>query len=117
MRRNLGMCVGPLTRPLGDTRDRMWSYIPALATALPIENCLGFSVGGGMEGRLSYWLPPNWTWKLEYLYLDLGSLDTQHPSFWIPDQRFCRYCRYDHHAHAFHRQHRARRAELSIPLI
>jgi opacity protein-like surface antigen len=29
-----------------------------------------------MEGRFSYWLPPNWTWKLEYLYLDLGSLDT-----------------------------------------
>ena len=27
---------------------------------------VGFSVGGGMEGRLS-WLPPNWTWKLEYL--------------------------------------------------
>jgi outer membrane immunogenic protein len=29
-----------------------------------------------MEGRFSYWLPPNWTWKLEYLYLDPGSLDT-----------------------------------------
>ena len=37
---------------------------------------VGFSVGGGMEGRLSYWLPPNWTWKLEYLYLDLGSVNT-----------------------------------------
>jgi opacity protein-like surface antigen len=37
---------------------------------------VGFSVGGGIEGRFSYWLPPNWTWKLEYLYLDLGSLDT-----------------------------------------
>jgi opacity protein-like surface antigen len=32
-----------------------------------------------MEGRLSYWLPPNWTWKLEYLYLDLGSIDTATP--------------------------------------
>jgi outer membrane immunogenic protein len=29
-----------------------------------------------MEGRFSYWLTPNWTWKLEYLYLDLGSVDT-----------------------------------------
>jgi outer membrane immunogenic protein len=36
----------------------------------------GFSVGAGAEGRFSYWLPPNWTWKVEYLYLDLGSLDT-----------------------------------------
>ncbi len=33
----------------------------------------GFSLGGGIEG--SVWLPPNWTWKLEYLYLNLGTLD------------------------------------------
>jgi outer membrane immunogenic protein len=26
-------------------------------------------------GKVSLWLPANWTWKLEYLYLDLGSLD------------------------------------------
>jgi hypothetical protein len=32
-----------------------------------------------MKGKLSYWLPPNWTWKLEYLYLDLGSIDTTTP--------------------------------------
>jgi outer membrane immunogenic protein len=37
---------------------------------------LGFAVGGGLEERCSCWLPPNWTWKLEYLYVDLGSLDT-----------------------------------------
>jgi outer membrane immunogenic protein len=37
---------------------------------------IGFAVGGGLEGRLAPWLPPNWTWKLEYLYIDLGSLDT-----------------------------------------
>jgi outer membrane immunogenic protein len=37
---------------------------------------VGFSVGGGIEGIFSLWLPANWTWKLEYLYLDLGSLDT-----------------------------------------
>jgi outer membrane immunogenic protein len=36
----------------------------------------GFSVGAGAEGRFSYWLPPNWTWRVEYLYLDLGSLNT-----------------------------------------
>ena len=33
----------------------------------------GFSIGGGIEG--SVWLPANWTWKLEYLYLNLGTLD------------------------------------------
>jgi outer membrane immunogenic protein len=37
---------------------------------------VGFTVGGGMEGKFSYWLPSNWTWRVEYLYLDLGSIDT-----------------------------------------
>jgi outer membrane immunogenic protein len=36
----------------------------------------GFAAGGGLEGRFSGWFSPNWTWKLEYLYVDLGSLDT-----------------------------------------
>jgi outer membrane immunogenic protein len=36
---------------------------------------VGFAVGGGIEGKFSGWLPANWTWKLEYLYIDLGSLD------------------------------------------
>jgi outer membrane immunogenic protein len=36
---------------------------------------VGFSVGGGVEGNFSYWLPAKWTWKLEYLYIDLGSLN------------------------------------------
>jgi|GEM_PF-572506 outer membrane immunogenic protein len=40
---------------------------------------LGFAAGGGLEGRFSYWLPPSWTWKLEYLYVDLGTLDTVIP--------------------------------------
>jgi outer membrane immunogenic protein len=39
----------------------------------------GFSVGAGAEGRFSYWLPPNWMWKVEYLYLDIGSLNTTTP--------------------------------------
>jgi outer membrane immunogenic protein len=40
---------------------------------------VGFVVGGGIEGKFSYWLPANWTWKLEYLYMDLGSLNTASP--------------------------------------
>jgi outer membrane immunogenic protein len=40
---------------------------------------VGFSAGGGMEGKFDYWLPVNWTWKLEYLYVDLGTLDAGTP--------------------------------------
>ena len=38
---------------------------------------VGYTVGGGIEGKFSYWA--GWTWKLEYLYVDLGSLDTVGP--------------------------------------
>ncbi|MBN9258599.1 MULTISPECIES: hypothetical protein [unclassified Mesorhizobium] len=37
---------------------------------------IGFAVGAGLEGRFSEWLPANWTWKLEYMYVDLGSRDS-----------------------------------------
>jgi outer membrane immunogenic protein len=53
------------------------SFAPTTAGFGASKTNVGFSVGGGMEGRLSYWLPPNWTWKLEYLYLDLGSVNTR----------------------------------------
>ncbi len=33
----------------------------------------GFAAGAGLEGKL---FSPNWTWRVEYLYVDLGSLDT-----------------------------------------
>jgi outer membrane immunogenic protein len=32
----------------------------------------GWTLGGGIEGALVH----NWTWKAEYLYVDLGTLDT-----------------------------------------
>ena len=38
---------------------------------------VGWTVGGGIEGAFpvwSNWNVTNWTWKIEYLYLDLGSL-------------------------------------------
>jgi outer membrane immunogenic protein len=40
---------------------------------------VGFAVGGGIESKIAYWLPSNWTLRLEYLYLDLGSFDTTAP--------------------------------------
>ncbi len=33
---------------------------------------VGFTVGGGVEGVLAY----NWTWKIEYLHIDLGNVTT-----------------------------------------
>jgi outer membrane immunogenic protein len=49
---------------------------------------VGFAVGGGIEGKFSYWLPAGWTWKLEYLYVDLGSLDSvsTFPGAFVPAQ-------------------------------
>ena len=37
---------------------------------------VGWTVGGGIEGTLPNWIPnvANWTWKIEYLYIDLGSV-------------------------------------------
>ena len=40
---------------------------------------VGFSVDAGVEWKFSYWLPANWSWKLEYLYVDLESLDAATP--------------------------------------
>ena len=50
------------------------AYIPTGAVFSAAKTNAGYSVGGGFEGKLYPWLPINWTWKLEYLHLDLGSL-------------------------------------------
>jgi outer membrane immunogenic protein len=55
------------------------SFGPGGGTFSQSKTNTGLALGGGLEGRLSAWLPPNWTWKLEYLYIDLGSLDTSTP--------------------------------------
>lgn len=52
------------------------SYTSAMGSFGASQTRVGFAAGGGLEGKFSYWLPQNWTWKLEYLYVDLGSVDT-----------------------------------------
>jgi outer membrane immunogenic protein len=39
----------------------------------------GLAIGGGIESRFSSFFPAGWTWKVEYLYVDLGTLDTAAP--------------------------------------
>jgi outer membrane immunogenic protein len=64
--------VGAAANDLGT----ILSYTSTTGSFGASETSVGFAVGGGLEGKFSYWLPANWTWKLEYLYVDLGSLDT-----------------------------------------
>ena len=50
------------------------------ATAFSVSQIkAGFVLGAGIEGKFPYLLPAGWTWKLEYLYLDLGSIATAAP--------------------------------------
>jgi outer membrane immunogenic protein len=49
---------------------------PAVNIATPFgysATVFGYAVGAGAEGRVG---TSNWTWRLEYLYLDFGSLGT-----------------------------------------
>jgi outer membrane immunogenic protein len=60
---------------------------PTPAAFAASKTNVGYAVGAGLEGRLRA-LSPNWTWKLEYLYVDLGSLDAAsifQPARVVPD--------------------------------
>jgi outer membrane immunogenic protein len=61
---------GPFTIPAVST--------PGASVLSQSKTNVGFAVGGGIEGK-SYLLPAGWTWKVEYLYVDLGSLDIVSP--------------------------------------
>lgn len=52
------------------------AYVPTAGTFAVSKDNLGYAVGGGVEGRIFPWLPANWTCKAEYIYLDLGSLNS-----------------------------------------
>ncbi len=64
----------PEASPNGHVEVSGSGQVPAGISAFSASKTnTGFSIGGGIEG--SVWLPANWTWKLEYLYLNLGTLD------------------------------------------
>ena len=50
--------------------------IPGTSALSASKTNVGFAVGLGMEAKCSHLLPTGWSLKLEYLYVDLGSLDT-----------------------------------------
>jgi outer membrane immunogenic protein len=94
-------------------------FSPAATAFSDSRTNVGWTAGAGIEGRFASWLPAGWTWKLEYLYVDLGSLDLTGP-FPAANPTGNALGGYNalhwqhHHPHPFHRQHRARRAELQI---
>jgi outer membrane immunogenic protein len=51
--------------------------IPATSAISDHDVNVGWVVGFGTEGR---WAWTNWTWKIEGLYVDLGTLDTTVPA-------------------------------------
>jgi outer membrane immunogenic protein len=91
---------------------------PRLTTSplgfIAAKNNVGWTVGAGIEGRFTYWLPPAWSWKLEYLYVDLGSRYGNPIGGGHRGQRFF-WDVWDHHpTHGFHRPYRASWPELQI---
>jgi outer membrane immunogenic protein len=59
---------------LGSANGCLFACTTPLTPVSVSRTNVGFAVGAGMEGK--FLLPSNWTWKLEWLYLDLGSVDT-----------------------------------------
>lgn len=53
-------------------------FAPGSTSANQSKINSGFTLGGGLQGALPSF-SPNWTWKVEYLYVDLGSVDTTTP--------------------------------------
>jgi outer membrane immunogenic protein len=54
--------------------------ISATATFSQSHVNTGWVVGYGTEGVIDFWGAHNWTWKIEGLWMDLGSLDATGPS-------------------------------------
>jgi outer membrane immunogenic protein len=54
------------------------SFAPTLTAFDVSQTRAGWTIGGGVEG-LFPGLSPHWTWKLEYLFVDLGSVNSVSP--------------------------------------
>jgi outer membrane immunogenic protein len=67
---------GNASIPAGAITGGPGTFVSTAGTFAVTRNNLGYSAGGGVEGRIFPWLPANWTWKAEYIYLDLGSLNS-----------------------------------------
>jgi len=65
---------GPFDSSLAD------GTISATATFSQSHVNTGWVVGYGTEGVIDFWGARNWTWKIEGLWMDLGSLDATGPS-------------------------------------
>jgi outer membrane immunogenic protein len=63
----------------GSVTNGIAPFAPGATVFSESKTRVGFAVGGGIEGKFSHWLPAGWTWKAEYLYVDLGSLDMVTP--------------------------------------
>lgn len=74
---NNGMVYATGGLAYGHVKSSVTAVVTALGTSSATfsdsETKLGWTVGAGVEGQL--FDSRNWTWKVEYLYMDLGTVD------------------------------------------
>jgi outer membrane immunogenic protein len=74
-----GLAYGEVKTNGTSTFSLAFQHVPAVSITDAIGHSqvnTGWVVGWGTEGHLpGNWIPGNWTWKIEGLYMDLGTLD------------------------------------------
>ena len=72
-----GLAYGRIEADSFATLTTSFGGIPLLTSASSISDSktkFGWTLGGGIEGTIPS--TRDWTWKVEYLYIDLGSINT-----------------------------------------